>query len=480
MSKKGYLFKILSVIFALVLTFSFPICIYADETTASEGGAAEPSYAALDLLNTDLSPYIKLGQYKDIDITFNVAVTDEQLYNMAVQNNVYTEVKSRATQSGDLINVSWVGKAALSSGKLISVRGGTSSGKITVGSKAEGADAVPNMLCMSEKLIGVMPGSSVDITLDIPSDYAESAMAGRRIIFTVTVNSIIEYGFTDEYVASKYGCESLEDYKLVVIKETLKNFEELLRYDVYLHIVKNSTVIQYPTEHYNYYYDAEIKYYKSYYESNAQYAATYGSFEKFLEAYGTSVEQIEERAKIQTEKDLICFAVYKTGVFGTITDAEYEAGLAKIAKENNTTVSALETMYAGRYDLSNLVIADYTYSKLGTLAKLTTDYNDYAYLLEEDETTDTGAVTSPVVQDGNAPAIDSNVILMIVIIAVGFVGCVVLLIVQKKLRKKEAEAEDDGEEYDDEDDSYEDEFDEEPSENDDTEDGSETKEDTEN
>ncbi len=445
---KKHIFKLTAATLALVMSMALVIPALAEETTGGDVKEEEPEYRAIDLLGTDLSPYISLGKYKDFDITVNVAMTDAELYEMAVKNNVYTEVKSRDTKAGDTLGVSYVGKLATSTGKLIPVRGGTGSGTLTQG-KAEGKSVILDLIGASDALIGVTPDKTVDIKVKLPEDYSEKAMAGREVTFAVTVKAIIEYGYTEEYVKSKYGCESLDEYKLLLTKESLKNFEQLVAYEIYLNIVKEATVIKYPTEHYQYYYDAQYSYYKKYYESNAQYAEYYGSFENFLQANGISLKDIEEYAKLQTERDLVCFAVYKTGAVGTISDTEYEIRLTELASESGKTVAQLEAMYAGKHDLSNIIIGDYTYEKLGRLASLTTDYDEYKYLLDVVETT--GGVTTEAPNGDAGEGIDPNVIVMIVLIAVGAVGIIVIFAVQTGTKKKKLGEDelDDDEEYED-------------------------------
>ena len=452
-------------IFCALLAFSAVFAVFgstlafAEDTTAGDGEEETPKYAAIDLLSTDLTPYVKLGQYEDIEITLNIAVSDEELYKYAVSDGVYTEVKSRETKDGDLVSIEYVGNVRLSNGNLLPVRGGSSSGavRITLDLDGEDGETIEAMLAKSEALVGVKPGNTAEVAVNMPEDYPESAMAGKEIVFVVSVGAIIEYGYTDEYVSSKYGCATVEDYKLIIMKEKLKSFTELLIYDTYLHIVKNATVLQYPTEHYNYYYDAEYTYYKSFYDGNESYQTTYGSFEKFLAAVGTSIEQIEQSAKIRTEKDLICAAIYKTGILGTVSESEYESRLAQIAADNNMTVANLELMYSGRFDIQNLIIVDYTYDNLTKLVKLTTDYSEYEYLLDEIESTTPPLVTPPVQE--SARGIDSNIILMIVIIAVGFIGIVVLFVLSKKAKKPKQDEVDEynDEEYDEDEEEYEDE-----------------------
>ncbi|MBE6600224.1 MAG: DUF4366 domain-containing protein [Ruminococcaceae bacterium] len=444
---KKHILKITCAFLAIMAATVLALPVFAEETSG---------HNAIDLLNTDLSPYIKLGKYQNLDVTVNVGVTDEDLYEMAVKNGVYAEVKSRNTAAGDILSISYVGNIVTSTGKPIPVRGGTGSGTVTQG-KTSG-DKLLDLLSVSDKLVGITPGKTADVKVTVPENYEETAMAGREVVFTVTVKSIIEYGYTEEHVKSQYGCESLEDFKLLVAKSSLQNFDQLVLSEIYLTIAANATLISYPQDHVLYYYESQYNYLLSYYESNPQYAATYGSFETFLAYNGISLDDIEEYAKVQTERDLVCFALYKTGALGTISETEYATMLAEQAANSGMTVEAFETMYAGKHDISNLIIGDYVYARLGRLANLTTDYADYKYLLEAEALTSQNGVTTTAPGEENEK-IDPNIIVMIVIIAVGVVGIITLFVVKAVIKNKTVEESDEYDDYDDQED--EDDYDEE-------------------
>ena len=210
--------------------------------------------ADIDLTKVDFTPHVNLGDYKDLDVFVDFKTTDEELYDAAVINDVYTVVTTRATKAGDIVNVSYIGKIAVSSGKMIPVRGGKGTATITL-EDASGKE-IADLIRGDDKLIEVEPGKSVDVTVKMPDDYSESAMAGRTVVFTVSVQSIIQYGYTDEYVAKKYadyGCKTVEDLRLHITKEKLLQYDTIVSQEVYYSLLAKSDVTI-PTSVYDYYY----------------------------------------------------------------------------------------------------------------------------------------------------------------------------------------------------------------------------------
>ncbi len=437
-----------------------PMAVFADDvTTEGSNGQSEPekiTHPAMDLLNTDLSKYISLGQHTDVPITLNVYVTDEELYELAVELNVYTEIKTRESANGDIIKISFVGNIKLSNGALLPVEGGSGSGTVELGKAPEKTEAVIDYLKGREELVGVMPGKTTEITVTFPEDFSVETMAGREVIFTVTVESIIEYGFTDSFVSTKYACEDIEEFREMLIKYNLKNFDLELKDEVFYTVMKDAKILMYPEAQYNYYYYSMYNTYKNKYDALCEKDENYAketSFEQYLEKNGLSLEVIEENAKISTERDLVCFAVYKSGAVGTMTEADYAQHLADLAASYGTTATELETLFAGKHDLMNVIVSNFVYTKLDKLAKLTTDYGEYEHLLKVQTTTPPmQSTTTPGTNSESAPCgVDITAVFIIAVFAVGAAVFVALLCI----RKKKTDPEED--EYDDE---YEDEYEE--------------------
>ncbi|WP_026651541.1 trigger factor [Butyrivibrio proteoclasticus] len=151
------------------------------------------------------SDYVTLGEYKGITIELaQPVVTDEQVesefQNLLSYNAPTQDVTGRPVQEGDTVIIDYVGKYADTQEAF---EGGTATGaSLTIGSGSyiDGFES---------GLVGVNAGETVDLNLTFPADYQATDLAGKDVIFTVTVQSITEScDPTDEWAAS-FGIEGV-------------------------------------------------------------------------------------------------------------------------------------------------------------------------------------------------------------------------------------------------------------------------------
>lgn len=158
----------------------------------------------------DAGDYVTLGDYSNMEITLDndYQVTDDMVKNY-INNNVianypyYAKTDKTVVENGDVANIDYEG---LLDGEAFS--GGTAEGydlEIGSGSFIDGFE---------DGLVGAEVGEETDLNLTFPEDYGNSDLAGKEVVFKVTVNAIqqkqdITYDtLTDEYVtylADKVG-----------------------------------------------------------------------------------------------------------------------------------------------------------------------------------------------------------------------------------------------------------------------------------
>ena len=149
-----------------------------EETKVSE----RADYVAL--ADLDVDEYVTLGEYKDMTVqAAKTEVTDEVIENYINGNMLTTyPITDRAVEDGDLVTIDYVGKK---DGEAFS--GGSAEGyQLKIGSNTfiDGFE---------EGLIGVMPGDTVDLDLTFPESYSRNQdLAGQAVVFTVTVQNILE------------------------------------------------------------------------------------------------------------------------------------------------------------------------------------------------------------------------------------------------------------------------------------------------
>ncbi len=169
------------------------------ETVAETETEVIPSSADITY---DAGDYVSLGDYMNMEVTLDkdYQVTDDMVKNY-VNNNVianypyYVESDKTVVENGDVANIDYEG---LLDGEAFD--GGTAQDydlEIGSGSFIDGFE---------DGLIGAEVGKETDLNLTFPEDYGNSNLAGKEVVFKVTVNAIkekqdITYDtLTDEYV----------------------------------------------------------------------------------------------------------------------------------------------------------------------------------------------------------------------------------------------------------------------------------------
>ena len=169
------------------------------ETVAETETEVIPSSADITY---DAGDYVSLGDYMNMEVTLDkdYQVTDDMVKNY-VNNNVianypyYVESDKTVVENGDVANIDYEG---LLDGEAFD--GGTAQDydlEIGSGSFIDGFE---------DGRIGAEVGKETDLNLTFPEDYGNSDLAGKEVVFKVTVNAIkvkqdITYDtLTDEYV----------------------------------------------------------------------------------------------------------------------------------------------------------------------------------------------------------------------------------------------------------------------------------------
>lgn len=300
----------------------------SESGTTTETGSEDSSEELVDISElynkgeyegVDLSEYVTLGEYAGIitleesDYTVTDAEIQAEIDGYREAYGTEEEVKDRAVQDGDIVNIDYVGRI---------------NGIKFVGGTAEDYDLVIGSGTFIDGfesgLIGAEIGSTVDVKTTFPKDYApDPELAGKEAIFTVTINSIsvtvpAEYNdeLVDEITSSVYTTvEEFNKYIETELKiskkgEVLQKFLEELE--------KNATFTSKVDALVEESYEEAVKYYE-------EYAAMYGyTFEKFAIAMGFSSEQvlrdaIKEDATTEVHNELLMYA-YGNAVGFTLSD----------------------------------------------------------------------------------------------------------------------------------------------------------------
>lgn len=279
---------------------------------------------------------LKITQYKDVEVeqvSKPEEVTDEDVDNMVQaileSNAVSNEVTDRAVESGDTVNIDFVGKI-----DGVEFEGGEGTDyPLTIGSGVfiEGFE---------DSVIGHKAGDTYDWEGKFPDDYGNAEYAGKDVVFTITVNSITVSEvpkLTDDYVKSvSEKSKTIDEYNKE-IRDQLETENETaykneLSSRVWQAVVDNTEVTKYPEDRVKELTDEFVESYKSAAEQMDV------EYEEFLVSQtGMDVEtfekKVDEVVKDSIKQNMIAEAIAAKENIQMDDDA-YAKQLEVIAQDN--------------------------------------------------------------------------------------------------------------------------------------------------
>lgn len=235
----------------------------------------------------DLSEYVKTANYKGLEMEkIEVSVSDEEVSTQVEANVEDTktteEVKEGTVAKNDTVNIDYEGKI---------------DGKTFTGGSAEDTDLTIGsgqfIDGFEDGLIGKPVGSTQTLNLKFPDDYNSSEVAGKDVVFTVTINHIVKETipeYNDAWVADNSDVKTTAEYEQQVREELYKEKEEQAKSDaisdLWSQVVESSEVIKYPEDEVNKYVE----------EIEAQYQA-------MADNNGMELKDLWEQYGIKSEKE---------------------------------------------------------------------------------------------------------------------------------------------------------------------------------
>lgn len=351
--------KYLNMAIVLVMSLALAACGNAkndsENQSGNQGGQSNPGgsvdYSAqLKKDMEEYKKYVTLGQYKGFEISINkddYAVTqedvEEYINNIRSTRGESKDITSGTTKMGDKIRFDYKGTL-----DGVAFSGGTATDvEYTIGAGRYIAD-------LENGIIGLEVGKQYDIPCHFDDTYYNSDLAGKDVIFTVTVSAIIETvlpEYNDEFVKSLVSTgaydttaqttKEFDQYAEQYLKDTAKQNYENKKYSlIWDKIDETTTVSGYPEEELKSVTETiinnantEYSYYKTYYTDM-------DTFEAYLKSvYGFSSEDdfkkyADEYAKEYLAEKMIMTLIGENENVIVSEDEIKEYGEI-IAKENN-------------------------------------------------------------------------------------------------------------------------------------------------
>ena len=311
------------------------------------------------LANVDPKSCVTVCDYDGIKIKKeDITATDDEIQSqidvLISGYQTTNEIKDRAVEDGDVVNIDYTGKV---DGKEF--EGGSAKGfDLTIGS----GTFVDNF---EEQLIGHNPGETVEVKVTFPENYTKE-LAGKEAVFSVVINYISEKQkpelndeFVKENLEEQYGYTSVKDLK----KDIKKNLEmDKRRKYVSDYLMDNSTFKEIPEDLVNDQVDLVINDMKSRMQAQGY------KFEDYLKSYGYKDEESLKKTVYDTCKETVKRYLIEDVIAGeqNITVTEDDVKEFFNGKDYSETLEMFSESYINRAVLGSLVV-DYVidHAKVG-------------------------------------------------------------------------------------------------------------------
>ena len=347
--------KLLSIFLVMTMVLSVTAC--GKTTTENPTTAAVLTYQeqlAADQQN--YAQYVTLGQYTGIEVTVDrstLEVTDqavqEYIDGILTENATTTTVTTGTTKSGDAVVLDYSG---LLDGTAFS--GGTATdATYTIGSNKFITE-------LDQGLIGLEVGKQYDIPVTFPADYSSTDLAGKSVIFRVTVTAINESTpaqYTDAFVQSvaanyKSTATTTADFtvfaKQSLVEQAKTTFDNTKYSSIWTTIAANCTVSGYP--------DAEVQTLMATIENNVK-----SEFASNGSSYG-----------------ITDYATYLKSVYNYATEQDF-LDYAKDYSQNYLKEKMILTMIAQK---ENITVTDDQIAEMGTQLATYYGYDSFQQIIE--------------------------------------------------------------------------------------------------
>lgn len=309
--------------------------------------------------NDASNEYVTLTGYKGIEVPAvedAAEVTDEDVQNyidsVLSQNATEETVTDRPVQEGDTAVISYVGVM-----DGVAFEGGSAENyPLVIGSDSfiEGFE---------DSIIGHSIGETFDWNGLFPENYGNAELAGKPVVFTITVNGITVYNtpeLDDAFVQtvseeSKTVDEYKEEVKKLLEESATTDYDYALENAAWSAVMEKAEVVKYP--------DGEVEELTASLIAQYEEMATYYGvdYETFLADYmGYTVEDFEAQAKVAAEESIKQSLVAKAIADAeklVPTDDEYQAEYEVMCEEYGyENVDALIEAAGSEEDLQTIVI----------------------------------------------------------------------------------------------------------------------------
>ena len=351
----------------------------------------------------DLAEYVTVPEYKDLPYyVTQAAITDEELdteiENKLKSDSVTENIEEGVVEDGDTVNIAFEGRI---DGETFD-GGSSDSYDITIGT----TQMIDGFI---EGLIGKNIGETVTLDLQFPDDYHATELAGKPVVFDVTLNykkTTTVPELKDAYVKEHTDYETVDEYReglrAELTESRQKSLDSSMNTEMWNYVVENAEVLQYPDAEL-----AEAMVAADQMESTyRQQAASYGiEWADYLSMFmGTDEEGFnamkEEYAQNIVKNEMVLYSIARAEKL-ELTEKEYKERIAEILESSDLTEESFQEYYgqtireyADANDWKTSFLMEKVYDRIRELGKeVTKDEYDAVIAERKANGTDAEGVT---------------------------------------------------------------------------------------
>ena len=277
------------------------------------------NYPEIDYYALDLAQYVTVGQYKGlvIEATPKPVISDEVVAEKIASDLMYSgytvKVTDRAVTKEDTVSISYEGfldGVAFAGGK-------GSKDNFTVYNGGGFIDG------FADGLVGAMPGVEFDLHVTFPEQYHTASLAGKPVIFKVTVHHIYAAAELTDEIANAItkgehttAASMTEYYKNRLVEENDLEYKYYRANLVWSRIFAELKSINIPDDMVDNLYGNQL-YWAKYY------ADMYGTtLDEYLKSNGDTRESLREETRNNILTNMVIYSIMKTENV-TLSDSDY-------------------------------------------------------------------------------------------------------------------------------------------------------------
>lgn len=297
-----------------------------------------------------VKPEVILGEYTGIEVSkkeYNVTDQDieKELNALREKNARIVEVTDRTVKTGDITTIDFKGFSG-----DVQFEGGTAENyKLEIGS----GQFIPGF---EEQLVGAEIGKEVDVNVTFPEGYRNEELAGKPVVFKVTVKEVKEKQLAeldDEFAKDVSEFDTLDELKADITakreKEGQKMADQQFEDDLLNKIAENAT-IDIPEVMI----EAQVNTMLRDFDYQLQHQGL--NLESYMKYMNTTLELLKESyknmASSRVKVQLILEKIAKVENI-EITDEDVNAEIAKVAKQYNQEPEQFKTVLRAE-DIENI------------------------------------------------------------------------------------------------------------------------------